>query len=211
MGVRRGSRPQGAKVARPAAYAMVSAELIESGLDDVCFRLYAHFDRVQGASGSPACGAEKVGQAVGLQARTVIDHAKHLQDYGLIEISKLGQKKYVFNVVHNLSRGRVNSCRQIPELRIRQKMRSSHARYIARNTRDRPRAERAHSSTYRDAGDAGQSRSTRYGRRYRVLPEGSKTEIQDAIRSFPQCDRCGKPHEGAASLGYQGSFCDCPF
>jgi len=103
-------------------FAMVPRSLICSGLDPTCLRLFAFLDSRQGIRGFPHRGLGVAADALGVQERTLGDHAKHLVDFGVIEMTtdetKPGQGVKVFRVIHNPARkGGANPNHKVPPVK----------------------------------------------------------------------------------------------
>ena len=199
-------------------FAMVPRELIESGLDDTCVRIYALMDGRQGDKGWSASGAQFLADKVGMQERTFMTHARHLECYGLIAITRRGDRgKYIFDLVHNPSRpDRFNLLAQLPELPLRAKKISVYSSTSAkesdlevlRPSRVAPRADRALDQRTSPATTAGRVRSMRYEDRC-----SAQDEIDWNDRSTIDSNRCitcgGFLHFVIAPA--ESRFCDCPF
>lgn len=74
-----------------AQFAMVPKEIIYGAPDAECLMLYAYCDLRQGQDGWSARGAQYVADKLGWQARTVTEHAKHLEDLGWLERRREGR------------------------------------------------------------------------------------------------------------------------
>jgi hypothetical protein len=176
------------KAARRPKFSMMPTEMIESPPDATCSHLYNYLDLCQGQVGWPARGAQSVGDALGIQARTVMTHARHLEDIGWIEIepdprtARPPYPKYEFRVIHNPARKRVNpaattaaprrAARRTSKYLSRPSSRKSvHdatgaaliAPGVARSARVDSRANRATQVPTSTADSAPLSRSPRYG------------------------------------------------
>jgi hypothetical protein len=65
---------------------MVPQEITESGLDDGCVRLYGYIARACGPDGSwTVAGATEIGDRIGMQPGTLLGHARHLTEFGVID------------------------------------------------------------------------------------------------------------------------------
>jgi len=88
------------------SFAMLPREIIESDLDDGCVRLFAYMLMAEGPTGTwPVTGATTIGDRLGMQANTVLVHAGHLRDNGLIAYERHGWGKYSFSVLYSPRRG----------------------------------------------------------------------------------------------------------
>jgi DNA-binding transcriptional ArsR family regulator len=95
------------RTARFPPFAILPRAVIESGLDDTCVRLYAEIVVRSGLPNEhwPVRGEDDLAKRLGMQGRTLMVHARHLESCGLIELRKEGKGKYRFIVIHNLSLG----------------------------------------------------------------------------------------------------------
>jgi hypothetical protein len=94
---------------------MLPGAVISSGLDDACRCLYAYIDRARGPHGVwDIGGAQEIADDLSWQSTKVVAHGKHLASYGLIAMTRDGQKKYRFDLLHNPERGMVNPSARIP-------------------------------------------------------------------------------------------------
>ncbi len=87
-------------------FSIMPESVICSGLDSDCVRIYAYIDLVNGQSGrrAKAAGYQVVGDAIGMQARTVSVHVDHLRACGLVEVTEDGMKRVALRVRHNPGR-----------------------------------------------------------------------------------------------------------
>lgn len=159
VGEQKGKRPP---------FAMVPQEVIESGLDHACVRLYGYIARACGPHGSwKVAGATDIGEMIGMQPGTLLEHAGHLALGGLIEYRREGQSKYSFQMIHNPSMDLINPGAVIPPPRPRAKKPSKYLTPVPRTSAiakdrhsrvaspdSRPSAERSRPATV-----AGQSKS----------------------------------------------------
>jgi DNA-binding transcriptional ArsR family regulator len=107
---------------------MLPRELIESGLDAGCVRLMAYVLLKAGPDNSwPITGATEIGDRIGMQAATLLSHAKHLRDAGLITFERLGREKYRFTILHDPKRGLLNSGVAIPPSRPHARKKSKYS------------------------------------------------------------------------------------
>jgi hypothetical protein len=87
-------------------FAMLGQELIESGLDDGCFRPMSYVLLKGGPNRSwDVAGATEIGDRIGMQAPTLMTHAQHLSEHGLLAYERPGRGKYRFNVLQDPKHG----------------------------------------------------------------------------------------------------------
>jgi hypothetical protein len=187
---------------RDRFWSMLPGELIESGLDDSCLRLYAELDLIQGQYGRPGQGEQYIADRLGWQKRTVARHAGHLDAAKLVKIEKprgaLGQRTY--RLVHNIARGRISADAVIPERK--RVARSSSAFERGRGAQDAPQVERGvqdapggcvtrtTSVSERGARNAPQSRYlgvSRKGLREDLSLSGGRAEVDSFETGCPVC------------------------
>jgi hypothetical protein len=184
-------------------YAMVPRSIIESGLDAVCFRLYAFID---GASGPNrewvVAGATEIADLISIQVGTLMVHAEHLAECDLIAFERPGRGKYVFHLLHNPARPFTNPAAKIPAPKPRARKVSKYARAVPRESHltDVPRdshltdPRRSEVATVRNRVSRAEARPTRvdglskYAKRYGVR-ESDRRELETvAMCAFPGCD-----------------------
>jgi len=225
------------KVDRGSKFAMLPAAIIESGLDDTCVRIYAYCDLIQGKDGWDASGAQKIADVLSMQASTVMVHARHLEDHGILRVKKDGGRKYTLAVVHNPARKRFGLDVNLPSPELRYKKPSKiptdgfEPKKTPRSTGGITLAKQRSNEPNCPVGDGGRSRSTRYEVRYgeenelendpdghgeSVLITGanghaSRVWSKARLAELPRCNQCGRPDERAARLDWNGHYCDCPF
>jgi hypothetical protein len=115
---------------------MLPQEIIESGLDDGCVRLYAYISRACGPDGSwTVAGATEIGDRIEMQPGTLLGHARHLSEFRLIDYEREGRRKYSFRMLHNASMGLTNPDAQVPPPRPLAKKRSKYSAPVPRSSR----------------------------------------------------------------------------
>ena len=91
-------------------------------------RLYAYIERAGGPQGLwPVSGATEIANKIGMQPTTLLGHARHLAQAGLIEYHRDGQKEFAFHIVHNPARSVYNDFARIPPPRPRARKTSKYA------------------------------------------------------------------------------------
>lgn len=118
--------------ARRAPYAMVPEEVITRCRDGLCMWIYAYLDLKCGSQGFAIRGYAYVAGKLGLQARTVREHAHHLADDGLIDLDEpQGKEAATMRIAHNPSRGLVREGVALAPRPARSKAESGWKRYAA--------------------------------------------------------------------------------
>jgi hypothetical protein len=116
-------------------FALVPQDIIESGLDASCVRLYAFIDLRGGPKGTwEMPGAMDIGDLIGMQAETLLRHARHLAEAGLIEYGRKGQGKYVFRILHNPAREKISPAALIPPSQPRARKPSKYVAPVPRTS-----------------------------------------------------------------------------
>jgi hypothetical protein len=155
-------------------WARVHKSIIESGLDDGCFRFYVCVVRASGPGQAwRVTGAADIGDLIGMQPRTLLTHAEHLAGMGLIEFAREGLGKYVFRLLHNPAEGLFNENASVPAPKAHRRKTSSYASSPvprrsregqARSPRENSRDQRGSAAAERPATIAGQPKSAeKYG------------------------------------------------
>ncbi len=222
--------PEGAsrnkEASRKCKFSMMPTEMIESPPDANCSLLYNYLDLRQGKAGRPVRGAQSVADALGMQARTVMTHARHLADLGWIEIDPDPRNaippysKYEFRVVHNPARKRVNPAAKTAAPRRAARRASNHPSHpssrrpiyeatpdaltapgVARSARVESRVERATRPPTCTAESAALSRSPRYGGG--LVDDGSQWDGEDTGEEecLGECDSGQEEELSEGSVG----------
>jgi len=144
-------------------YAQVPSSVTESGLDHACVRLYNFVVQHSGPKGQEwvVKGASEIAKRINMQTKTLMTHARHLADYGLVSHDRDGMKMIEFHLLHCPPRGLFNADVQIPEIK-------AHARKTSRP----PVQQKAnHTSlenriTFHDDSDTKTEGQTKYAKKY---------------------------------------------
>ena len=105
------------KVPRRSGFAGVDGTIIFSGLDHICFRLYATLVWYQFRPHTDMPSATSLGRELGLHARTLITHAPHLVEVGLLapfDHSTRQATKYPFRLIHSEANRLLNPHLRLP-------------------------------------------------------------------------------------------------
>jgi hypothetical protein len=176
-------------------FAMVPQAVIESGLDNACFRLYSYCLCAEGPGGSwVMAGANEIAGKISMQAATLLTHARHLKTAGLMDFKRHGQKEYVFKILHNPVQGRCNPMAQIPPSEPRARKVSKFAQPAQREPKVSEErfspvgtnAKHGSEAAPRPARNEGRSKSAKkYEERY--VEEAVGTSVAEKC-TFPGCD-----------------------
>jgi len=114
---------------------MLPRDVIESGFDAGCVRLYAYIIRAEGPDASwTVAGAAAIGDLIEMQAETLLGHAEHLAAAGMIAYERHGRGKFVFRILHNPAQGRVNPTACIPPPQPRARKPSKYSTPVPRSS-----------------------------------------------------------------------------
>lgn len=109
---------------------MVPESIITRRRDDLCLVLYAYLDLKGGKERLTQRGYQYIGDRLGLQARTVREHAQHLADDGLIELhTSSGKGAPTMRVAHNPGRKLVRDGVELTPRPVRSRTESGWTRY----------------------------------------------------------------------------------
>ena len=145
-------------------FSLVHTCITVSGLDHGCHRLYAFLDLKVGPRQEwIVAGAADIGEQINMQGRTVLEHARHLTDAGLIDFYREGQSKVHFLLLHNPARGLTGELEAIPPIKSHYRKPSKAETHFPRKGLDDPTRKIAgHIAGRSDAEIAGHgSRQTR--------------------------------------------------
>ena len=180
---------------------MVPREIIESGLDDGCVRLYAYISRACGPDGSwGVVGATEIGDRIGMQHGTLLGHARHLTGFGIIDHQREGRGKYSFRMSHNPAMGLTNPDAQVPLPRPLAKKPSKYSSPVPRgSTVDEARSSRVGTPDHRrtstpprPAENAGRSKSAE---KYEGLyASDARAIVDEELCAFPGCSEAVDGH-----------------
>lgn len=97
-------------------FAQVPESVIESGLDDACVRLYTYIAQHSGPKGQQwdVEGASEIAKRINMQTKTLMTHAKHLAECGLVLHNREGLKKIEFHLIHCPPKDLINVDVKIP-------------------------------------------------------------------------------------------------
>ncbi|MGA3354372.1 MAG: hypothetical protein ABSD85_14485 [Acidimicrobiales bacterium] len=161
-------------------FSLVHASITVSGLDHGCHRLYAFLDLKVGPKQEwIVAGAAEIGEQINMQGRTVLEHARHLADAGIVRFYREGQSKVHFLLLHNPARGLTGELEAIPPIKFHyrkpskagtrfprkgnddptRKSRDTPRDDPVRKSRDTERDKRGSTVLTRPAENAGQSKS----------------------------------------------------
>ena len=128
-------RARSERLPKRPPFAMVPRAVVESGLDHACVRLYACIVGAAGPDGDWAvAGATDIGDKIEMQDETLLTHAQHLKQVGLIAYERHGKKKYEFWLLHNPSQFLVNPEARIPSAKPHARKPSKHSPPVPRGS-----------------------------------------------------------------------------
>ena len=120
-------------------FSLVHASITMSGLDHGCHRLYAFLDLKVGPRQEwIVARAADIGEQINMQGRTVLEHARHLTDAGLIDFYREGQSKVHFLLLHNPARGLTGELEAIPPIKSHYRKPSKAETHFPRKGLDDP-------------------------------------------------------------------------
>jgi DNA-binding transcriptional ArsR family regulator len=194
-------------------FSLVHASITVSGLDHGCHRLYTFLDLKIGPRQEwIVAGAVDIGEQINMQGRTVLEHARHLTDAGLIDFYREGQSKVHFLLLHNPARGLTGELEAIPPIKPHyrkpskaetrfprkglddptRKSRDTSLGDPTRKSRDTGRDKRGSTAPARPAESAGRSKSAE---KYEGLyASDARAIVDEELCAFPGCSEAIEGH-----------------